>query len=568
MAFAMLIANPVVLLNPENESAAVLSGMAVERFDFRRSGYTPETSNIAVPHVRWTYTVDGTLATGALTLDVNGDGKKEVFFGEIRADKNQRNMYALDSSGLVLWTFKGKWNLGPSAIADLDHDGAYEVIIEEGEHQPMGGLNLTVVDAATGALKWKYTDVTTFWEEGFSSSPIIYDVDGDGVDDLTLGSFDRYIYALSGKDGSVLWKSPVFEHYMRTSPAAADLDGDGELDFIIWDNHAVTRAYSVRTHRLLWETRLGYGVASTPAIGDLNGDGRPEIVFSLVVQGGVIVLNWDGSVLWTNTNWTYFYHSPTLVDVDGDGLLDVVQGDSRAHTIIAYRGTDGAELWHTTLPNTTWSQAALISADIDGDGTIEVLVGSDYGMFAMDSSSGAIEWVFPAYKVRGQPWVSDLDNDAKAEILFGAGDRKMYVLDQLPPPRFEPRTIGYWKHQCEVQTPKGDHVGMQQAFIDAIRGQSRVFTNLGTVKEACDILWDNYAHDMAGRARQQLLALWLNVVSGFVDLNVPINLPSLTSATTIGGAILDAENTILTKTDKQSLERAKDICDSINSGVR
>ncbi len=568
MAFAIVSANPLAVQKPGPVPAAVQPSMAVERFDCNRTGFTPESSNIIVPNVRWTFTVDGTLATGALTLDVNGDDKKEVFFGEIRADKNQRNMYALDSSGVVLWTFKGKWDLGPTAIVDLDHDGAYEVIIEEGEHQPMGGLNLTVVDAVTGALRWKYTNVATFWEEGFSSSPIIYDVNDDGVDDLTLGSFDRYVYTLSGKDGNVLWKSPVFEHYMRTSPAATDLDGDGEMDFVIWDNHAVTRAYSIRTHRLLWEQRLGYGVASTPAIGDLNGDGRPEIVFSLVVQGGVTALNWDGSILWTNTNWTYFYHSPTLVDANGDGILDVVQGDSRAHTIIAYRGTDGAELWHTILPNTTWSQAALISADIDCDGTIEILVGSDSGLFALESSTGAINWLFPAYKVRGEPWVSDIDGDRKAEILFGAGDRKMYVLDQMPPPRFDPRTIGYWKHQCEISAPKGDHVGMQQAFINAIRSQSRVFANLGTVKEACDTLWDNYAHDMAGRAKQQLLALWLNVVSGFVDLNVPINLPKLTSATTVGGAILDAEDIILTHTDKPSLERAKDICDSLNNGIR
>ncbi len=109
---------------------------------------------------------------------------------------------------------------------------------------------------------------------------------------------------------------------------------------------------------------------------------------------------------------------------------------------------------------------------------------------------------------------------------------------------------------------------MQQAFIDAIRNRSRVFTDLDTVGKACAILWADYKSDMAGRARQQLLALWLNVVAGFVDLNAPINLPKLTYATTVGGAILDAENLILTHTDKPSLERAKDICDSLNNGRR
>jgi len=73
---------------------------------------------------------------------------------------------------------------------------------------------------------------------------------------------------------------------------------------------------------------------------------------------------------------------------------------------------------------------------------------------------------------------------------------------------------------------------------------------------------------MTGMAKRQLLALWLNVASGFVDENAPIDLPKLTSAATVGEAILEVENIILTHTDKPSLERAKDICDSLNNGRR
>jgi hypothetical protein len=71
---------------------------------------------------------------------------------------------------------------------------------------------------------------------------------------------------------------------------------------------------------------------------------------------------------------------------------------------------------------------------------------------------------------------------------------------------------------------------------------------------------------MAERVMQRPLALWLSVVSGFVDLNAPIHLPQLASATVVGGAILDAENLMMNYTDKPSLEKAKDICDSLNNG--
>ena len=542
---------------------------AIFRYDWNRTGVTPLSSNIATPHERWTYATSAVFTTRPLAADVNKDGKLEIFFGEIKWNNDPRNIYALNSNGNLLWTYQVKWDAYATAVADLDGDGVPEIVLSEYAFSGKGGLSIYVANANTGMLIWKYTDVTTFWEEGFFASPVIYDVNGDGVKDVTVGSLDRYVYTFSGKDGSVLWQSPIFDHYLLASSPLVDLNGDGEMDFVAVDNHAVARAYSIKTHTLLWEQTVGYGVEATPAIGDVDGDGLPEVVFSLIDSGGIRVLNNDGSLLWVSTVWPYFYTSPTLVDVDGDGLVDVVNMDSIDHTAIAFRGTDGVELWHTVLPNTTWSQAAMVTADIDGDAKPEVLAGSDIGLYSLDAKTGKIEWLFPADRIRREPRIADIDADGKAEIVLGAGDGRLHVLDQAPEPHFDPRTIGYWKHQCTIGAPKGgDHVGMKQSFIDAIRNQSRVFSTLGTVAEACGILWADYKSDMAGRARQQLLALWLNVVAGFVDLNAPIHLPKLTSATTVGGAILDAENLILTHTDKPSLERAKNICDSLNNGRR
>jgi len=562
----ILLVSPAPIVKTQNTPLASGFGETLVRYDYNRTGTATATSNIVTPHARWTFLTDGTIATGPLAADLNKDGKMEIFLADARADALPRTMYSLDFAGNLRWTTPAKWDVLPAAIADLNHDGIVEVIFSEINHAPAGGLNIYVMNASDGKIIWNYTDHGV-WEEGFASGPIIYDVNGDGVDDITLGSMDFYVYTFSGMTGAILWKSPTFEHYIRTTSPFYDLNMDGEKDFVVWDNHAITRAYSIKTHALLWEKTLGYGTAISPAIGDLNGDGKPEIVFASVVSGGINVLRGDGSILWTNSTYLNVYHSPSLLDVDGDGLLDVVIGDSGRHAITAFKGSTGAWLWETILPG-TWSQGPIVNADIDSDGTKEILVGSDSGLNSLNSKTGAIEWTFSADKVRSEPRVIDIDRDGKAEILFGAGDGKLYVLDQLPPPRFNPRTIGYWKHQCSVTTPSEVHVGIPQSFIDAIRGQSAVFSSLMTKEEACSILWGDYKSDMAGRARQQLLALWLNVVSGFVDPSAPINLPKLTSATTVGGAILDAENIILTHTDKPSLERAKDICDSLNNGIR
>jgi hypothetical protein len=73
---------------------------------------------------------------------------------------------------------------------------------------------------------------------------------------------------------------------------------------------------------------------------------------------------------------------------------------------------------------------------------------------------------------------------------------------------------------------------------------------------------------MTEKAKQQLLALWLNVVSGKLGRGTLLNLTNLTTASTVGAAITEIEQIILnTSTTYTEMERAKDIADSINNGL-
>jgi PKD repeat protein len=128
----------------------------------------------------------------------------------------------------------------------------------------------------------------------------------------------------------------------------------------------------------------------------------------------------------------------------------------------------------------------------------------------------------------------------------------------------EPRTHGYWKHQCNIDEPKGDHVGIQQEFIDAIAARSQVFTGLAT-KDEVEAYLTYEGDDMREKAKLQLMALWLNVVSGKLPPECEIDLPHLTTATTVQEAIDEIEHIILMSNDKDELERVKDIADELNN---
>jgi hypothetical protein len=235
---------------------------------------------------------------------------------------------------------------------------------------------------------------------------------------------------------------------------------------------------------------------------------------------------------------------------------------------LAYRGVDGTPLWQTVLPNNVRAQSSLVTADVDGDGEIEVLaLGKDGDLFSLDVKTGVIEWTFSIEKPFGQPTVWDIDQDGIAEIVLSAAGGLVYVLEQAPQPDSLPRSMGYWKHQCKVTEPKEEHPGITDEFVQGIADNSLVFADVQSVDDVCDVLRSNPKSNMTGKALIQLMALWLNVVAGYVDTSAGIDLGNLTSASTVGDAIAEIEDIILHSADKAELERAKSIADALNNGM-
>src|SRR3970282_1782683 len=98
------------------------------------------------------------------------------------------------------------------------------MLVAEGSHTDVaGGIGYSAFRGATQL--WRFT--TPFdGGEGFFASPALRDGGGDGRLELIAGSMDHTAYALRGTDGSVIWRSARFEHYVRHSTPMADLEGD------------------------------------------------------------------------------------------------------------------------------------------------------------------------------------------------------------------------------------------------------------------------------------------------------------------------------------------------------
>jgi len=303
------------------------------------------------------------------------------------------------------------------------------------------------------------------------SSPAVADLDGDGLDEVVVGTYQppTTIWVFD-HDGTPMG-SATSRFSVISSPAIGNLDNDPMLEIVVGTSDGTLVAIEANGAPLspAWPVTLPRrspplnqrnDVDSSPALGDLDGDGLPEIV----------AVSDDGIVYAYHTNGTPVngfpfiapretfsqpvsvaanYASPVLADVDVDGRLDVVAALSNAR-IYGLRA-DGTMLegFPLRLPPGAPAQAPanpgddILSTpalgDVDGDGLLELGVAFYSGqedttrLFVYDLSGPAdgAKMAWPTLQqnsLRDGLFVGDPDGDANHDGVVDRRDRAEFLL--------------------------------------------------------------------------------------------------------------------------------------------
>ena len=353
--------------------------------------------------IEWQYTVSGGTgviimpAVGNLTDD-NGDG---VIDGDDNPDIvfttwNHNTLVALhgDGSG-VIWEQPGYDGNAGVAIADVDNDGEPEIIAST------VGLQVAAV-SANGTQEWASQSFP--WQR--YPQPTVGDLDGDGDVEVV---FD--IAVVEGSNGSTVTTLPGVTSSWR-APVIADVDDDGQQEILLGEH-----AYSPSGAIEFSVTRVGDSTFS--AVADIDGDPGGE---SFWVTGSQMhIVDDDGTLIRTvalNPS-SYRPGPPSVADFDGDGQVEVAVPGS---TQLELFEIDGTRAWTNTIQDNS-GIAGVSAYDVDADGIYEVLYADEVSLRVFDGATGTVLYTNTDHS-SGTLWeypvVADVDGDGSAEIVIGS----------------------------------------------------------------------------------------------------------------------------------------------------
>ena len=238
----------------------------------------------------------------------------------------------------------------------------------------------------------------------------VVDVDHDGLPDLvTTGwiSNGLWWYRNPGPEATAagaMWKAEkITDSFDTEGGAFADINGDGKPDLalahynragVLWVDFSKDKP---RVHHLGGREQDGHGIG----IADINGDGKADV---LTTHGWFEQIDADNDQWKWHADWDLGDAGFPILgyDVNHDGKLDLIYGQGHGYGLywLEQAGTPEHRIWIRHTIDESFSQShALALVDIDGDGVPELITGKRYRGHSGDDPGSYDAVVVYAYKL-------------------------------------------------------------------------------------------------------------------------------------------------------------------------
>ncbi len=489
-------------------------------------------------------------------VDLLGDGKREIVIAD---SSGKVHAYRADGSELPGW---------PVRVEQL-------TLLDPNSHQGVGHASAPAFTQPGGAGG---VTLSPDQHSAIGASAAVGDIDGDGKPEVVVATWNGYVWAFR-TDGSTQPGFPVeldrdtamvtkdsgteLEDGFFASPALADLDGDKKLDIIAAGMDAKVYAWTgagkiiagfpVLVNDLSFPDdpaanprRQRERIMTSPAIGDLNKDGVPDIVVGTNedytnsgrlyavsgkgMNGGPFLPGWPVTVVSTRFLPVVAQGvpiSPAMVDLDGDKVPEVIisglasvpkvfdsHGKPFGPSMVNQKEKYGPKSNARNPVEFTFVSYPAV-ADLDDDGTpdlIEGCAGTDAALAfasggsrhdfehhvgAWDTKTGKYKNGFPRviedWQFFSTPAMADVDGDGKVDVLAASGGYFVHGwnVDGVEAKGFPKFTGGWVLTTPAVGDLDGD--GKLELVANTRAGWLFAWHTQGSAKGRID--WPSYHHD-------------------------------------------------------------------------
>ena len=311
----------------------------------------------------------------AAAADVDGDGDPDLLVATDNGLLVRRN----DGTGTCAGTGLVAAILNATALAmgDVDNDGDLDALVAN-----PAGLNVAR-NNGTGV----FTALPAVATGRDAAAVAVGDVDGDGDLDALLANISGNSVSVRLNDGTGVF-SGYYDEPVGAQPGdvtVGDVDNDGDLDFVsanIGDSTVRVRLND-GTGGFLPGPAIGVGApVSAVALGDVDGDGLLDMAISYPGQNATVaILRGIGAGQFggrADLLVGRYLHNILLADMNGDGHLDLVVSVAIDGGIVWLNDGTGAFAPAPgtptgTNPGSTNSARHVACADMDGDGTLDMI---------------------------------------------------------------------------------------------------------------------------------------------------------------------------------------------------
>ena len=438
-------------------STGILWGTGSSISDFFYTGSTPTNFNYTVTGkntLGCSKTINGTFTINPLPIVTNvssAGGFDASSFGA-------NGTYA--TGGMPCYAVTG----------DIDGDGLSDVAVTN-----LGANSISVFHNTSSAGSISMAEQVQYVTGANPTSVSMGDLDGDGLSDLAIANMSVDMVSIllnNSTPGTISFSKQVINLTLpyQSNPRSVyigDLDGDGLSDLVVTQyGPSSTGVFLMSVYRntsvkgsISFAPRIDYKTENYPIdvkCGDLNGDGKPELIVANYGTGSLSVftntsvkgtISFSSNILKIQSGII----SPTSIalgDMDRDGLLDIVitDLDLRSVTIFKMANTNSIiSVSKTVSLPTGWRPENVSLSDLDNDGNLDIVV-TNSG-FSYDPSTNSVSIIKntgsltfapkfdfatgPLTDIGSDPQgvsISDFNNDGKMDIVYTNSNAKTIAI--------------------------------------------------------------------------------------------------------------------------------------------